>query len=153
MRGLLVTALLCVAAVSFHSCSKSNNNAGSTDSAYMKASVSGYAFSTVKPGSTSAVLLPSGGINYVNINGLDSNGKAIQITLINVTGPGSYAFGTGLVTAYYFPSGGFLGNGVAANAGTLNLTSISPDITGTFNFTTTDNTVVANGVLSVKSPN
>ena len=152
MRVIITLCFLSVFSLSFHSCSKSNNNTGTTDSAYMVCTVSAYAFNTVKPGSTSAVLLPSGGIEYVNINGLDSNGKAIQITLTNVTTEGNYAIGTGIVTAYYYPSGGFLGTGIPANGGSINITSLSPDIKGTFNFTTIGYTV-ANGTFSVQAPN
>ena len=123
----------------------------------MVCTISAYAFNTVKPGSTSAALLPSGGIEYVNINGLDSNGKAIQITLTNVTATGNYAVGTGIVTAYYFPSGGFNGNGVPANGGAISITSLSPDIKGTFNFTTggvgITGYTIANGSFSVHAPN
>ena len=152
MRNFLALMVFLPVIFTMHSCSKSNNNSGTADSAYMKATIAGSAFSTVSPGSTSATLSQSGGINYVYINGLDANNKAIQFTLINVTSGGTYAIGTGMITAYYYPSGGFLGPSTAALTGAVVISSISPDIKGTFNFTTTDNVAVANGSFSVKSP-
>jgi hypothetical protein len=159
MRVILVLSIIVAISFSFHSCSKSNNNNGTTDSAYMKAIVNGSAFSTVKPGSTSAQLSQAGGINYVYVNGLDSNGTAIQLTLTNISATGSFAFGngnasTGSVTAYYFSSGGFNGPSTYANAGSVVITSLSPNIMGTFNFTTTppNSITVASGTFSVQAP-
>lgn len=154
MRIVFFALAFLLGASAFFSCKKSSNGGagGGADTSFMKATIGGLPFNTSKPGSASATISVSGGTDYEYINGLDSSGKAIQLTLINVGGPGTIAIGTGVVTAYYYSSGGFLGPSTFATNGYIVISTLTPYISGSFSFTTSDLKVVTNGVFSVKAP-
>ncbi len=134
-------------------CNKSSNNTpATTDSTFMKATIGSTAFSVSGQSAAYATGSSSGGINMLYINGVSAAGKVIKIVLIDNTGIGSVSLDTGSGAAYYYASGGFGGTYSYATSGTVNLTSLSPNIKGTFSFTTTDSTVVTGGSFFVKAP-
>ena len=123
-----------------------------TDSTFMKATIGGTSFNVTGQTLAYATSSSSGGINMLYINGVSAAGKVIQIVLIDNTGIGTIPLATGAGAAYYYSSGGFMGAYSYATGGTVTLTSLTPNIKGTFSFTTTDSTVVADGSFFVKAP-
>lgn len=153
MKVILAGILVFSIALTFHSCKKSSsNNTPAADSSFMKATINGTSFSAAGVSQAYATGSSSGGINYLYINGLAANGKAIQITLIDVTTTGILMFATGSAAGYYYSSGGLFGPSTYATSGSINITSLSPSIKGTYNFTTADSTVITNGSFWVKAP-
>ncbi len=134
MKFIIALSAVIVFSLSFYSCSKSSNKNLTNDNSVMKATIAGTPFSVSGPSSAFATSSSSGGLNFLYLNGLSADGKAIQITLIDVTTIGTVQFATGNAAADYYSSGGFQGPYSYATSGSITINSFTPDVTGSFNF-------------------
>ena len=126
----------------FAGCKKSNSSDSYTPS--MTASINDSSFSAIGPSLAYSSRATASGFNLLYLYGEEAIGDLIQITLINNTGPGNFTFGSTNASAYYYPEG--IANPYSqAVSGSINLTSTSPYITGTFTFITTTGLKVTNG--------
>lgn len=81
------------------------------------------------------------------IEGLMTQGNTLKLNINSFTGvPGTYQLDGSDGTASYLPETPSIE--VASVHGTYTISSVTPDITGTFNFTCTDSTVVI-GAFSI----
>lgn len=154
MKAILTIAIVCAIAVAIgtQGCSKSGStNSAQADTAYMKAIVQGLAFSATGATGAYAGSSSSGGITYLYIYGVATDGQAIQLTLVNNPGVGVTQLANGSLsgTAFYYPSGSLQGSYTAASNGTITITALTPNLKGTFSFITTDNKTIADGTFSV----
>lgn len=152
LSGVLLAIAGIIVMMSLHSCSKTNTNSAAADSAFMKATVQGLAFSAKGAGGAYAGSSTSGGINTLTIYGVSTNGQAITIALNNNAGVGVTYFASTGGSAYYYPSGGLLGSYSYAVSGSVTLTQTTPGLKGTFSFVTTDNQTIGAGSFSVPAP-
>ncbi len=127
------------------------NKSSSTPAPFMKATTGTTTFSVSGTSQAFCSTSSSGGIDYIYISGEDANGKKIRIVLIDNSGTGTIQIGTGNAAAYYYP-GGSTTSYTYATSGSVTITSLTPDIAGTFSFTCADSTVVTNGSFSVLAP-
>lgn len=118
----------------------------------VSATVNGQAFGTVS--FAQAVHALSGGylVSAQSVAGV--NAKAITISLMNITGPGTYPLGTGAGVeggfATYVENGAGWGTDLSGEAGTITLTTLSDSrMAGTFSYTATEHTGGATGVRTL----
>jgi hypothetical protein len=91
---------------------------------------------------------------YGGSEGLGTTPPDIKIFIININGPAVGVYNIGPPTVYnlYFAFVDSASGSDASTSGVVNVTSVSPYITGTFSFATDDGTKVTNGSFSAKAP-
>lgn len=145
--NITLIALALGGSATFFSCKKSSS---STPVYTMTATVNGVAFNA-----TNCYADTSGG-NF-NIYGGNFAGKypdypfiLLSLSLGNYTGAGTYALGTTWMAMGWVDSS----NAVqpASIRGTVDITAVSPEVTGTFSFVCGDSTTVTNGSFKAKVP-
>ena len=150
MKLLLAVAFgIAVVVLLAPGCKKGNST--DTYSPNMIATINDSVFSVTDPSQISASKAVSGTNTYLYIYGESGTGELIKISIINNTGPATIQFVGSNASAYYYPSG--LTNPYSqAVSGSVTLTSVTPSLVGTFNFTCADGTQVKNGSFLVLAP-
>jgi hypothetical protein len=151
MKNTMMSAVISVLAIAAISgCSKSSSSGSSTS---MKTSLNGVAFS----GSDCIDSVTDSTLFIYGTNFTTSiTYPFIEIIITKYTGTGTYTLGTwgsfggGPSTMAVIDSSA--SNAVASLYGTVTITSVSPNLTGTFSFTCTDSTKVTGGSFTGNKP-
>jgi hypothetical protein len=141
------TLILCLAVIT--GCSKNST----TNQYYVKATVNGTVFDAEGLSKAFMTTSTSGGLNYTYLAGKADNGQVIRLSLITTTGAnlglGTVSINSGVAAADYYPKG-LDSSYTNAQSGTITITTLQPNIEGTFNFICADSTHVLGGTFSIK---
>ena len=139
---------LAIAVITMFTCSFScnkNNNLG-----YMTATVNG---STWTANESLATQTTEGVTIQGTLHSSSGDYSNVALYLPRNYSTGTYVFDSNINTAYAsYIAHNYDNNISLAHIGTVNVTSVKPNITGTFSFTCTDSTKIENGTFSIKAP-
>ena len=145
-----VMLIMAVSLITFTACSSDDDNDGGNNNGgndHMTAKIDGANWSASTDfDTTGASLTSNGGITVLAVQGSDNDGKAINFSIINYDGPGTYTTGDSVGNSNLIqyititPVAGWVSNGVTSLVGGLTPGSItiSSDsdgvVEGTFSF-------------------
>lgn len=123
--------MLGVAACDSNSDNDNDNNNIPGGSGTMRADIDGATWSAAN---ATATRISAGGFSTLTIAGADTGAKAMTVSFVGVTGPGTYTFGSNnLASMSWLPDAS--GNAYLATAGSATITTINDDeVKGTFSF-------------------
>lgn len=154
-KTIALMAFAALSTLTMFSCKKKDNNNTSSNGS-MTATINNTSFSASR--CTSAVADTILNITGANYSGTTVEYPIVTLTVYNYHGVGTYTLDqstfSGVTGTANIDSSSSTTTAIAntlSTYGTINITSTSPNITGTFSFTTEDSTKVTNGSFTATS--